>query len=216
MASQFRTTKRWTTKRVSPGYTNQLDLFSEAPLETSAPVTSSPARTGGRITARPRSQQLGFEVWEPLPPFDAAAIEVGTPAPANIDANRDATRAQSPQSEIAAPDERASAAGSIDRSSPTGDRVLDIEPEEKPTRDLRITAAHRIGQGSLHEKARDNIAAIRLLKTLEAENREATGDEKALLARYVGSRFGDWQVCWLGGWTRHRLSYLVMVVKINR
>ncbi len=27
----------------------------------------------------------------------------------------------------------------------------------------------------------------------------------------LGSRFGDWQVCWLGGWTRHRLSYLVML-----
>ena len=38
----------------------------------------------------------------------------------------------------------------------------------------------------LHEKARDNIAAIRLLKTLEAENREATDDEKPALARYVG------------------------------
>ena len=29
----------------------------------------------------------------------------------------------------------------------------------------------------------------------------------------LGSRFGDWQVCWLGGWTRHRLSYVVMVVR---
>jgi N12 class adenine-specific DNA methylase len=38
----------------------------------------------------------------------------------------------------------------------------------------------------LHEKARDNIAAIRLLKTLEAESREATEAEKAVLARYVG------------------------------
>jgi hypothetical protein len=28
-----------------------------------------------------------------------------------------------------------------------------------------------------------------------------------------GSRFGDWQVCWLGGWTRFRLYYLVMLVK---
>ena len=28
-----------------------------------------------------------------------------------------------------------------------------------------------------------------------------------------GSRFGDWQVCWLGGWTRFRLDYLVMLVK---
>src|SRR5579871_4697482 len=30
----------------------------------------------------------------------------------------------------------------------------------------------------------------------------------------LGSRFGDWRVCWLGGWTRHRLSYLVMVVRV--
>jgi hypothetical protein len=30
----------------------------------------------------------------------------------------------------------------------------------------------------------------------------------------IGSRFGDWQVCWLGGWTRHRLSYLVMAVRL--
>ncbi len=28
-----------------------------------------------------------------------------------------------------------------------------------------------------------------------------------------GSRFGDWQVCWLGGWVRFRLYYLVMLVK---
>jgi hypothetical protein len=30
----------------------------------------------------------------------------------------------------------------------------------------------------------------------------------------IGSRFGDWEVTWLGGWTRDRLSYLVMVAKI--
>src|ERR1700691_6075163 len=29
-----------------------------------------------------------------------------------------------------------------------------------------------------------------------------------------GSRFGDWQVCWLGGWARFRLYYLVMLVKV--
>jgi hypothetical protein len=31
----------------------------------------------------------------------------------------------------------------------------------------------------------------------------------------LGSRFGDWHVTWLGGWSRHRLYYLVMVVKIE-
>ena len=29
----------------------------------------------------------------------------------------------------------------------------------------------------------------------------------------LGSRFGDWQVCWLGGWGKHRLYHLVMLVK---
>ena len=32
----------------------------------------------------------------------------------------------------------------------------------------------------------------------------------------IGSRFGDWEVTWLGGWTRDRLSYLVMAVRIKR
>ena len=32
----------------------------------------------------------------------------------------------------------------------------------------------------------------------------------------LGSRFGDWRVCWLGGWGKHRLYYLVMLVKVAR
>ena len=31
----------------------------------------------------------------------------------------------------------------------------------------------------------------------------------------LNSRFGDWRVCWLGGWTRHRMSYLVMLVRVK-
>jgi hypothetical protein len=30
----------------------------------------------------------------------------------------------------------------------------------------------------------------------------------------LGSRFDDWQVCWFGGWGKHRLYYLVMLVKV--
>lgn len=30
----------------------------------------------------------------------------------------------------------------------------------------------------------------------------------------VGSYFGEWRVTWLGGWTRHKLAYLVMVVRV--
>jgi hypothetical protein len=29
------------------------------------------------------------------------------------------------------------------------------------------------------------------------------------------SRFGDWSVCWLGGWQKHRMYYLVMLVKLE-
>jgi len=43
-----------------------------------------------------------------------------------------------------------------------------------------------IGQGGLMEKYRDNIRAIGLLRTLEADNRNATPDEHRVLARYVG------------------------------
>jgi hypothetical protein len=32
----------------------------------------------------------------------------------------------------------------------------------------------------------------------------------------IGSRFDHWEVCWMGGWTRDRLSYLVMVVRVTK
>ncbi len=32
----------------------------------------------------------------------------------------------------------------------------------------------------------------------------------------LGSLFGDWKVCWLGGWGKHRLYYLVMLVKVPK
>jgi hypothetical protein len=32
----------------------------------------------------------------------------------------------------------------------------------------------------------------------------------------LGSWFGDWQVCWLGGWAKHRLYYLVMLVRVPK
>ena len=31
----------------------------------------------------------------------------------------------------------------------------------------------------------------------------------------LGSWFDDWQVCWLGGWARFRLHFLVMLVKVD-
>ena len=31
----------------------------------------------------------------------------------------------------------------------------------------------------------------------------------------LGSRFGDWRVCWLGGWSRGRIFYLVLLVRVK-
>ena len=49
----------------------------------------------------------------------------------------------------------------------------------------RITDDH-IGEGAPLERFQRNLDAIRLLKTVEAENRTATPEEQAVLAQYVG------------------------------
>ncbi|MGD1028523.1 hypothetical protein [Candidatus Binatus soli] len=65
-------------------------------------------------------------------------------------------------------------------------RGLETEKEETPARDFRITSAHHIGEGSLREKALANIDAIRTLKLIETENRDATEAGKSILVRYAG------------------------------
>ena len=58
--------------------------------------------------------------------------------------------------------------------------------EERSRSNYRITDDDKIGQGSPREKIKGNIAAIRLLKDIEGEGREATAEEKAKLVKYVG------------------------------
>jgi len=55
-----------------------------------------------------------------------------------------------------------------------------------PAADFQITADVGLGKGGEVQKFNDNLAAITTLKRIEAENRRATPDEQALLARYVG------------------------------
>ncbi len=31
----------------------------------------------------------------------------------------------------------------------------------------------------------------------------------------LGARFDDWRVCWLGGWAKHRMFFLVMLVRVK-
>lgn len=50
----------------------------------------------------------------------------------------------------------------------------------------RITVADQLGSGGAKAKFKDNIAAIALCRTLEAENRYPTAEEQQILLRYVG------------------------------
>ena len=50
----------------------------------------------------------------------------------------------------------------------------------------RITDTDRIGEGGLKQKYRQNLAAIRAVRQIQAEARPATTEEKAVIAKYVG------------------------------
>jgi N12 class adenine-specific DNA methylase len=79
--------------------------------------------------------------------------------------------------------------------SPEPDALPQIPPadaaaiESEPPRNqhnYRITGEDRLGSGSLKAKCLDNLAAIELLKRIEAEDRRPTPPEKRALVRYVG------------------------------
>jgi hypothetical protein len=65
-------------------------------------------------------------------------------------------------------------------SPDAGERVV------RNQNNYRISPADGVGTGSLKEKCRVNLAAIKLVRKLQAENRPATQEEKSALVRYVG------------------------------
>ena len=72
-----------------------------------------------------------------------------------------------------------------DRANPESD-VTKAAKVAIPAVNFTITDDLRLGIGSEGQKFSDNMAAIRTLKQIEAENRRATPAEQAILARYVG------------------------------
>ncbi len=61
--------------------------------------------------------------------------------------------------------------------------VLDAQPTGN---DYHISDSDEIGKGSPKAKARANIEAIKLVKKLEEEKRQATPEEQAILVKFVG------------------------------
>lgn len=60
------------------------------------------------------------------------------------------------------------------------------QPEQPAPRNHTIAEDDGVGEGGAVAKFKGNVAAIELLRTLEAENRPASADEAKILARYVG------------------------------
>ncbi len=174
MAPPFRTAKRWMTKRVTPDYTNQLDLFSEAPIETPAPVVSSPVGTSG-ARRPPRPQQLAFDVWEPLPP-EGSPRAAAEPAPASTGAEGRTAQRAPEQTSIGQQDKTSPDLRTGERRGAPAGNFFDIEPEEKPSRDFRITEAHRIGQRRQGERQRQAMPLIAAPEEPEARHQTKEDD----------------------------------------
>ena len=61
--------------------------------------------------------------------------------------------------------------------------------QDEPPRNLnsyRITEADRVGDGGPKQKFQQNLKAIDTLRALDADERPATAEEKAVLVKYVG------------------------------
>jgi predicted O-methyltransferase YrrM len=73
---------------------------------------------------------------------------------------------------------------------PASSRVLadghQADDSPKNLNSYRITDDDRLGEGGPKQKFSQNLKAIEILRALDAENRPASPDEKALLVKYVG------------------------------
>ena len=68
----------------------------------------------------------------------------------------------------------------------TDDASGRVDQPNIPAANFVIDEELRLGKGGEVEKFRDNIAAIKTLKQIQAEQRRATPEEQRILARYVG------------------------------
>ena len=189
---------------------NQLDLFADAPIDPpsqgDSPEAPALPMEGSDAGAQP-PQELDSQPLAHALPADGRGADAHQPAGGGVNPGRgtDGGPALRPHQhqESAVPGSLGTGDGRMegarDRGPPAGTIVCEPDPEPtlSPSRDFRINESHRIGQGSLREKARDNLAAIRVLKKLEGENHDATDEEKRILSRYVGwgamSAAFDWQ-----------------------
>jgi N12 class adenine-specific DNA methylase len=154
--------------------------------ETRPGVATKP--TGGARTAGVEGvggeQPASTETVAPGPEKPASTGKRGTPS-------RRKPKGAGATTEGAGQEPRGSE-GPVDAGNVDTADVADTEEEadahargEAP-RWFSITAASSLTEGGWTQKLDDNLAALKLLKLLQAEGRPASGEEQAVLARYVG------------------------------
>jgi N12 class adenine-specific DNA methylase len=137
------------------------------------------------VSGEPRSDEA-----EPVPENDAGPATVRSQPgrspsreagsrPARADAGRESRPERQPREDGARGESPAESAGDRHGRGDGEGRALTAG-------NYRLTPEDRIGAGSAKQKAEGNLAAIRLLKDIEAAGRPATTDEQAALAKYVG------------------------------
>ena len=180
---------------IQPADIGQLSLFSEVPgveflgtLETESRDDRN-QHTDATRTPDPRTL-------ESLPPGDGPEVDPAEPAPAGdlrgsgVDGEPalrfDGGSEDGLPTGVGDRDEGMGIPSGRGGSTPVVVRSSEPRPVSTLARDLRITTANAIGEGSLKQKAQTNLASIRTLKTIEAEARPATPEEKSVLVKYTG------------------------------
>lgn len=177
---------------------SQLDLFT--PASPDSTIAAEPELAATETEATNAGEDAAWD--ENSQPLADAPSGDGSPtaqgAPAGADASRNGGERGRPpvrtdlREEAGLPSGVGSGDGAVglpsERGPPIASIVRNLEPptEESPSRDFRITDSHHIGEGSIREKAQTNLEAIRTLKRIEADNRDATPEEQAALVRYTG------------------------------
>jgi N12 class adenine-specific DNA methylase len=168
----------------------QLDIFSLLDAPVPKALHSRAETQARKAHGKPgQAHQLNLFSLAGFSSENAGTVQTGEPLGGGITGDGGTVHGSALQSVARPENELPDSLGNSDTpDTPTGRRIIFVEPEpeRQPSRDFRITDAHGVGTGGLHEKAKANIAAIRLLKALEVEDREATEEEKAILVKYAG------------------------------
>ena len=192
MALPNRATWKWPAQKpVRHRHPDQLDLFPKSSIGAIAEVVPISGGTPPTEDLDGRHAPAGQSDPHPLetvPSADGSGAGKPEPFGGNSAGSGSTGRGQAVRSVDGSQNGIPAGVGTGDGGMPATGRaeLIHEEPDQKPSRDFRIKDAHAIGRGSLHDKALDNIRAIKTLKAIEAENRDATDEEKAVLARYCG------------------------------